>query len=270
MKPERITDVNEAIAVVEQFKTRSTESNCFLMPDDLRRLTNERRLLQHIEGANAFFLEDKGNCLRVHYMINNPEIGFSCKADKPLMLELLFRWTDGEPSYMVSYWEREGFRQNLVRRNLSARMSDIQLPNLPDTGLTVSIASTDEEADFARRLFNSSFDPYSGDYLTLEYAKEIVESGRMLLAYDAEQPLGALNFYPVGMCTWLGHVAVLPSSRGRGVGMALVSAYISRNHVDDKSRYALWVQEQNVAATKMYEQFGFKYAGKSSLSMIKD
>lgn len=270
MKAERINDVHEALAIIEQFKTRSTESNCFLMPDDLRSLVDERRLLVHLEGPNAFLLEDKGNCLRVHYMMNNPEIGFSCITDKPLMLELPFRGADGEPTSMVSYWEHEGFRRNLVRSNLSAKVSDIELSDLSDPNLVVSIAATDEEADFARKLFNSSFDPYSGDYLTPDNAKEIVASGKMLLAYDSEQPAGALNFYQVGKCTWLGHVAVLPSYRGRGVGIALVSEYIRKNNIDDKSRYALWVQEQNMAAIKMYNRLGFKYAGKSSLSMIKE
>ena len=270
MIPLRITDFREAVTIVEQYKTRSTESNCFLMPDDLRRLAEEGCIFAYLEGTNAFILEDKGNCLRVHYMINNPEIGFSCRTDKPLMLELLFRGAVGMPEAMTAYWEREGFRRNLVRRNLSAKVSELQLLDSSGNDLSVSPASTDEEADFARKLFNSSFDPYSGDYLSPDEAKEIARSGRLLVAHYENHLIGALNFYTVGKCAWLGHVAVLPDARGKGAGMALVSEYIRRNHADDKSRFALWVQEQNIAATKMYDRLGFKYAGRSSLSMIKD
>lgn len=271
MKPKIITDPAETASIIERFKNRSTETNCYLMPDELQRLAESGLLQTYIDGNNAFLLENKGNCYRIHYLINDLRKGVNIESDKPLMLEILFRGIDGEPSSATAYWEHEGFRRNLVRRNLSAKISDlIESALLEKTTIDVSIASTDQEAQFARQLFNSSFDPYSGDYITTSDIDNILKNRQLLVAYIQGQPVGALNFYISGRCIWLGHVAVVPVARGHRVGVALVSDYIRRNHTDEKSRYSLWVQEQNIAATKMYDRFGFKYAGKSSLSMIKD
>ena len=48
-----------------------------------------------------------------------------------------------------------------------------------------------------------------------------------------------------------------------------MEAFIERNHADEKSRYMLWVQRQNVPAVNMYQQKGFKYINKSTISLIK-
>lgn len=271
MNPEKLTDSREAVAIIEQFKVHSTESNCYLMPNDISRLSEGNLLSVCIDGRNAFLFEDKGNCLRVHYMLNDLDRGFSIKADKPLMLEILFRGGEGEPTEATAYWERAGFRRNVVRRNLSAKINDLMIPHSSNLGsVRIQLASTDSEARFAREIFNSSFDPYSGDYLTHADANNLIENKQLLIATVANKYVGALNFFLVGRCASLGHVAVTPEARGQGVGLSLVSEYVCRNYTDEKSRYALWVQEHNIPAMKMYEQLGFKYAGKSSLSMIKD
>ena len=36
-----------------------------------------------------------------------------------------------------------------------------------------------------------------------------------------------------------------------------------------KTRYSLWVQQKNEAAVKMYQSIGYKYAGKSTISLLK-
>ena len=61
-------------------------------------------------------------------------------------------------------------------------------------------------------------------------------------------------------------------ARGKGVGKALVDAFVERNQnpeKKEKTRYQLWVQRQNEAAVKMYQNKGFKYINKSTISLIK-
>ena len=61
-------------------------------------------------------------------------------------------------------------------------------------------------------------------------------------------------------------------ARGKGVGKALVDAFVERNKNPEKmekTRYQLWVQRQNEAAVKMYQNKGFKYINKSTISLIK-
>ena len=243
-------------------------SNCYLMAPEIENLVRDGLLYCVTDDINAFLLEDKGNCYRVHYMINSADKEFFVDADKPLMLEILFRGNDGVPEEVVEYWVKQGFRRNLVRKHLAAKYNDLHLT--PDCDRLIHIANSEQEAEFSSSLFNNSFDPYSGDYIDKHESLELVKHGQILIAQNDQKPSGALHFYKVGKCAWIGHVAVCLQARGQGIGQSLVSEFIRINHVDEKSRYALWVQEHNMAAVSMYERFGFKYAGKSSLSMIKE
>ena len=49
----------------------------------------------------------------------------------------------------------------------------------------------------------------------------------------------------------------------------ILDAFVERNHTSDKSRYMLWVQQQNTAAVAMYKKKGFTSLGKSTLSLIR-
>lgn len=268
MTPKKITDSIEALSLIQKYKITSTLTNCYLLGSEIERLVSENRLQYIVDDANVFFLEDKTNCYRIHYMINNPEKEFFASVDKPLMLEILFRGHDGIPEDAVRYWEKQGFKRNLVRKNLTAKYTDLLLAT--DCVSDVHVAESESEGEFSRSLFNSSFDPYSGDYISKENISELTKQGQILIALKDGTYSGALHFYNIGKCAWIGHVAVCSHIRGLGIGKTLVSEFIRVNHTDDKSRYALWVQEQNKAAVAMYERFGFKYAGKSSLSMIKE
>lgn len=268
MTPRKITEAKDVLSLIDRYKNNSTLSNCYLLGPEIERLVHEGMLQYAADDVNAFLLEDKDNCYRIHYMVNSANKGFHFEADKPLMLEILFRGNDGLPEEIIGYWETQGFRRNLVRKHLSAKYSDLRLS--PDSDHLIHIADSEEEADFSRSLFNHSFDPYSGDYICKQESLELVKHSQILIAQKDGEPLGALHFYNVGKCAWIGHVAVSSQARGHGLGQALVSEFVRINHIDEKSRYALWVQEQNQAAVSMYERFGFKYAGKSSLSMIKE
>ena len=268
MIPKKVTDATTASAIIENFNRPGILTNCYLMGGDLEKLVDENRLFVLTSDSNAVFLEDKDNCYRVHYLINDENETFNFDISKPLMLEILFREPGGLNQRHVEYWEKQGFRTNVVRRNLAAKFSELGISKGMDT-VYVRTATNIEEALFARNLFNSVFDPYSGDYISEVDIKTLLENGQLLIAQSSNTPIGALHFYKKGKCTWLGHVAVKSQKRGLGAGRSLVYEYIMRNQDDEKSRYSLWVQAQNQAACSMYERFGFKYAGKSSLSMIR-
>ena len=268
MTPIKITNPQEALSLIEKFKVKATLSNCFLLTQDIEMLVNKGLLWYAEDGKNAFLFEDKGNCYRIHYMINNIDIDFNPVMDKPIVIEILYRGNDGASKEIVRYWEKQGFNENLVRMNLAAKFTDINMPS--PCSISMHVIKTPEEGELARSLFNRSFDPYSGDNITEEQASELVNDRQIIIAENEGIFAGALHFYNIGRCAWIGHVAVCPNVRGRGFGNALVSEFIRLNHTDDKSRYALWVQAQNKPAVDMYQRFGFKYAGKSSLSMIKE
>ena len=127
-----------------------------------------------------------------------------------------------------------------------------------------------DEVQWACQLFNDLFDPYSGDFITDQMHRQLLDSGSILLAADARgNRLGALHQTIERNVAWISHVAVVPDARGRHVGKALVDDFVERNHATDKSRYMLWVQQQNTAAVAMYRNKGFTCLGKSTLSLIR-
>ena len=121
MKMKKVSDVDEALRLIEQFQTKSTLSNCYLMASELEKLVSAESLWYQSDGLNLFFLENKGNCYRVHYLLNDLGSNFESSVDMPLMLEILYKDKDGEPEDVVKYWGRHGFKRNLLRNNLSAK-----------------------------------------------------------------------------------------------------------------------------------------------------
>ena len=219
---------------------------------------------------NAFVLVKKDGFYRIYYYINdyNTVLTF---PDETLETEILFRGMIGEPTEVVEYLERCGFKRHLIRDQYSAIYKDLQ-PATSNEEIIVQPALTLVGVRGAFELFNQSFDKYSGDYVSPEHYEALLASGNVLMAWhkegDEAQFLGALHQTVENNVAWISHVAVKEAARGRHVGQALMDDFVKRNITSEKSRYMLWVQKQNEPAVKMYEKKGFKYVGKSSLSMI--
>ena len=161
------------------------------------------------------------------------------------------------------------FRKNLIRDQYFAKYAFLTSPE-PVSGLKIVTATNIEDVLWAINLFNASFDKWSGDYIPKTMTGLLIQKQSVLMAKDFEgNRLGALQLESLKGVTWLNHVAVVESARGKGCGLGLVEAYIERGHVNENSRYMLWVQRQNTPAVTMYQKKGFSYMNKSTLSMIR-
>lgn len=216
---------------------------------------------------NLAFLVQKDGFQRLYYYIN--------KTDEKLELpqgeyvtEILFRG-ENAPDAEVKWLEDLGFKKNLIRDQYFAKYSSLSQPVFI-SGLKIEIAATVDDAIWAINLFNASFDKWSGDFIPEAMAPLLIQEQAILMAKDTnDNRLGALHLGMEKGVTWLHHVAVADNARGMGVGLGLVEAYIEQGHVDDNSRYMLWVQRQNTPAVNLYKKKGFAPMNKSTLSMIK-
>ena len=212
-------------------------------------------------------LVQKDGFSRVYYYINNIEELLEL-PESELVTEILFRG-ENAPEAEVKWLESMGFKKNLVRDQYFAKYSSLTQPILIK-GVKIEIATDIEDVLWATRLFNASFDKWSGDYIPEAQAPLLIQEKAILIAKDMEgNRLGALQFELRQGACWLNHVAVVPEARGKKVGRGLTEAYIEQGHVDGNSRYMLWVQRQNVSAVAMYRNKGFAPMNKSTLSMIK-
>ena len=264
-----MSDIQQYQLIVERNRRQGCLSNDYLQTR-AEELIAEGRLFVDCHEQNAYLLEDKGNCYRMYYYLNDlitPDaVDF---VEKPVVVEILYRGGDHFPVAERDYLLALGFEENLIRDQYAAVYKDLT-PAIQTDSVKVREAENLNEVAWAAKLFNDTFDPYSGDFIADEELQTLFQNGQVLMAVDGSGSLlGALHQTVERNVAWISHVAVVADARGRHVGQALVDAFIERNHTSDKSRYMLWVQQQNTAAVAMYRNCGFKYLNKSTLSLIR-
>ena len=256
--------------IVEHYGQRGCASNDYIQRDAVDLIAHDC-LYEYCGERNVFLPVKKDDFWRVYFYLNDFDEILTLEGEV-LETEILFRSNLGEPADVVAYLEQCGFKRHLVRDQYAGIYKDL-LPDRVNDEIVVQPAQTLADVQDAFELFNQSFDKYSGDYVTPEVYERLLTTGSVLLAwnrYEGESKfLGALHQTVENNVAWISHLAVMESARGRHVGQALLDAFVKLNMVTEKSRYMLWVQHQNEPAVRMYEKKGFKYLGKSSLSMIK-
>ena len=266
MMPQRIETYEQYIQLVERYNRKGRITNDYLQNEAADLIIHDR-LFAVCGQDNALLLVQREGFCRVYYYINNTEERLELPKEE-LVTEILFRG-ENAPEAEVKWLEGMGFKKNLVRDQYFAKYASLSQPILIE-GVKIEIATTIDDVLWAIRLFNVSFDKWSGDYIPEAQAPLLIQENAILIAKDLDgNRLGALQFEIRQGACWLNHVAVVPEARGKKIGRGLTEAYIEQGHVDDNSRYMLWVQRQNVNAMAMYRNKGFAQMNKSTLSMIK-
>ena len=266
MKPIKIDNYEQYKQLVERYNRKGRLTNDYLQ-NEAAVLISHDRLFAVCGQDNALLLVQKDGFSRIYYYINNPE-EILALPEGELVTEILFRG-ENAPEAEVKWLEDMNFKKNLVRDQYFAKYYSITSPVLL-MDVKIELAQTIEEVHWAAHLFNDSFDKWSGDFVSNDMCELLFAEQQVLVAKDLSGKLyGALHFEKrQGVC-WLNHVAVVPEARGKKIGRGLTEAYIEQGHVDDNSRYMLWVQRQNASAVAMYRNKGFVPMNKSTLSMIK-
>ena len=266
MKPQKIEKYEQYVQLVEQFNRKGRFTNDYLQNEAADLIIHDR-LFAICGQDNALLLVQKEGFYRLYYYINN--IGELLELpESEFVTEILFRGEQA-PEAEVKWLADMGFKKNLIRDQYFAKYSSLSAPIML-IDAKIELAQTIEEVRWAAHLFNDSFDKWSGDFVSGDMCELLFAGQQVLVAKDMSGKLyGALHFEKRQSACWLNHVAVVPEARGKKIGRGLTEAYIEQGHVDDNSRYMLWVQRQNVNAVAMYRNKGFAPMNKSTLSMIK-
>lgn len=266
MSPIKINTYEQYCQLTEHYSRKGRFTNDYLQ-NEAADLIFHDRLFAVYGQDNALLLVQKDGFFRLYYYINNTDERLELPNGE-LVTEILFRG-ENIPEAEVKWLEGMGFKKNLVRDQYFAKYSSFTQP-VGNENVIIGFARNVEEVRWAVDLFNSTFDKWSGDYVSPAMSEQLFVGQQVLMAKDVNGRLcGTLHLKKrQGVC-WLNHVAVVPESRGKNIGRSLMEAYIEQGHQDDNSRYMLWVQRQNVAAVTMYKNKGFQPMNKSTLSMIK-
>lgn len=268
MRLKKIDDFVRYHSIIDEYKRKGCLTNDFLYNEAAALIINDR-LYGYCGENNAFLFVEKDGFYRIYYYLNDLEETDNFDLPENLVVEILFRGSKGLPYNEVDYLLKCGFQVNLRRDLLQGTYLQLQ-PSEDYPDVRIRRADTKEEVSKACKLFNNTFDRYTGDYISdQEYGSLLVE-GRILMAYDLRHTfLGALHQTVEQNVARISHIAVVEDYRGQGVGSALLNAFVEGNKRDGKSRYALWVQSDNVSAVNMYDRKGFRYSNKSTISMLK-
>ena len=267
MKLNKVETYSEYSALVDRYRKKGTVSNDYIQREVADLIVHDS-LFYRCEKENIFFFVRKDGFYRLYFYINDFLSPFEVSEDQ-FVTEILFRGDLSAVSEEIRYLQSCGFQENVVRDQYFAKYISI-IPGITPTGVEIDIAQSLPEVEWAADLFNSSFDRWSGDYISKDLCKLLFNEKLIITCKDClGSLLGACHVEVFRGANWLRHIAVSENARGRGVGMALLNAFIEKGHENDESRYMLWVQRNNLAAVNMYKKRGFTYLGKSTLSMIK-
>ena len=268
MKLKKVNEFGRYMEIVDSYKRKSFLTNDYLYNEAADLIIHDR-LYECCGADNAFLFVKKDECLRVYYYLNDLAEMHNFDVEENIVTEILFRGNLGIPDMEIEYLQKCGFKLFLRRDQYVGVYKDLIIPVVKQS-VSVQKAKTLNDVEEACELFNSSFDHYSGDYISEMMEQKLFADGNIWIARDANDNFaGALHQTIDRGVAWVSHVAVLPAYRNQGVGNALLDAFVEHNHVDEKSRYMLWVQAQNEPAVRMYQKKGFKYTNKSTISMIK-
>ena len=270
MKPVKIDTIDRYQEIVGRYGIRGCFSNDYIQRE-ASNMINHDALFEYCGEKNAFLLVKKDGFWRVYYYINDLEEILDIDRED-MATEILFRGNMGEPAEVVHYLESCGFTRNLVRDLYELRYKDLAIERpfiLPD-GVVIRKAKSIDEATFGTNLFNALFDRFSGDHISNEESLRLLENKQLYVALLDGSLAGALHVSQgTSNLFWMDHLAVTQEARGKHIATGLFLQYIEDVVQNDSTRYSLWTQRQNLAATNLYTRMGFKYVGKSTLSMIK-
>lgn len=273
MKLKEVKEFVRYLEIVDKYKRKGVLSNDYIF-QEVADLIIHNKLYEYCGINNAFFFVRKDECLRQYYYLNDLEEIHDFDLNENLVVEILFRGNLGLPQNEMEYLSKCGFRFHLRRDQYCGVYRELQISGTI-AGVTVSKAASIKEVDFACELFNSTFDHYSGDFIAKDVYESLYTGGSVWIAKDLQgNNAGALHQTVERGVAWISHIAVVENYRGRGVGQALLDTFVEHNVNSDlvlkpQSRYMLWVQAQNAAAVGMYQNKGFKYLNKSTISMLK-
>ena len=141
---------------------------------------------------------------------------------------------------------------------------DLQKP-LPETALALDVRPARDLSEAAlRQLCRDAEIPDSS-------TEELLPSGAGLdlgvVVFEGGRPIGlALAQNPVDPEELIDHgIGVVPDARGRGVGRALVRAFLARGHEQGAKIYVASTAEDNAAMCRVFETLGAEVVGKRSV-----
>lgn len=258
--------------LLEPFDGIQCYSNSYFFEEELKKLIDSNLLYFQLRGTNLLLFRYNKHLsfFDVFYYLKDNTSAINLVDNRLFVMEIPYRGEKNYPLSIVEFWENSGFKKH-INRNLYV-LNTATAPEVSKTvnGIDYLIINN---VDLSIEILNAltiSFDAYTGDILSLDEVRRSIENREIIGAFKNGELAGFLRSYGKKKVSWIGHLAVLPSFEGNGIGSGLVSHYLKKRIDEGFVNFQHWVVSNNHAAIKLYSKFGFVLMNKSSISLIKN
>lgn len=267
MKP--VNDIESLNEIIKNYFLKKTITNNYLLPESYAQYIDTKKLFFFTTNSNVCFLLEKPEFYQLYYYINNQNELLTFVADKPVVMEILYRGEAQRPNEIMDYWEKCGFRQHIRREHMFAHYNQINFFDENDS-VKVKYAETDQEIKFSQNIIEQTFDKYTGDILSLTEVKTLARNKNILCASVEDNLCGVIKYeIKNGIVMW-GHFAIKVEHRGKGIATKLMQTFFRLNGTKENTRFQMWVVIDNFKAKSIYERIGFTFDNKISQSMLME
>lgn len=271
---EKIESYRQFSDIVKAFKKKGKEvrSNCFFLPEEVRKMTEKGTLyLEQTEDCLNFFVSEAG-CRRLYYYRNADAVPMAEKKDTPVFLDFVYREVkEAALNTEITAWENQGFWLYKKYRRMECMGKDFIPPaderEMEKTYPVQVLLPSDYEDCIA--LWESCLDVYSTLLPDKEEFDRACDKGEIMGVRLKDGRVGAVDRGIFkGRTAFMQHLSVSHALRGQGLGRTLCCASIGAMFTQyGVEKVNFWVDEKNTHAIGIYERMGFVNDGMISVQL---
>lgn len=268
-KIDSIIALNTRLELLEGSKF---STNAYFFHDELISLINSKSLYFQSFGTNLLiykYVKELG-FFEVYYYIKDIVFPIDIVDNEVFVMEIPYRGIRNFPSEIVEFWQKSGFVAHINRDLFGLVRPDTSEFVLPNPEFEYTFVDNLNSVDLIFESIKNTFDKFTGDILTRDEVVSALNNNEIVGAYKNAKLAGFIRFYAKNKVSWIGHLVVLPSYMGKGIGKSLVAHYLKIRSEQGFTIFQQWVVSDNTAALKLYSYFGFKSTNKSSISLLKN
>lgn len=267
----KIESLEELNSILKVFEGLKYDTNAYFFEKELLRLIHHNKLFFKSYDKNLllYVYNDEVNFYEVYYYIKDRSIPVNILDNSSFVMEIPYRGAKNFPIALVEYWNKSGFENHINRDLLGLNKPDVNSFIFSTSDIDYLIIDDIEQVGNIYNSIRDTFDLYTGDILTIDEVRVSIENKEIVGAYKDGNLAGFIKFYEKNKVSWIGHLVVFPEYGGNGIGKNLVGYYLTLRTRQGFNNFQQWVISNNKAALKLYNNFGFKFTNKNSISLLK-
>lgn len=236
-------------------KSSAICTNFFLPADETERAVLSGELFCEEWDGGMLILRSRGDYWRTYFYLADPDSAVTCEIPAPAVLEIPYRDRDTAAKSAVRGFTEAGFAPLFQRIRMTRRGSELSCDG-------TAVRASSDDAEKLKAIFRENFHLLAGCIPTEDELSGEIRAGHIL----TDSARTALLHFTEGKAgTELRHLAVEEAYRNRGTGSALVGAYLK---ICGAKKSTVWVRNDNEAAIRTYEKYGYRADGMKSAVLI--